>query len=333
MSTSTFDSTLANLGIGRSGTAATPTVQTQAASQTLGQADFLKLMTAQLKSQDPFNPVDNTQMVAQMAQFSSVAGISQMNSTLSSIADKLGATSTSDALSYVGKNVLTAGNVAYGRSSGGIQGAVQLGADASDVTVAISDANGNLLKTMSLGFIIREDEAAIWRGPMVQSALMQFLTQVNWAPLDVLVLDMPPGTGDAQLTITQRVALTGAVIVSTPQDIALIDARKAIAMFQKVKVPILGLVENMSMFVCPGCGEQHPIFGHGGAKDTATALDAPFLGEIPLVPKIRELSDSGTPVVVTEPDGPEAAAFHAVAAKVAAALETPHRPAPKIVLE
>jgi ATP-binding protein involved in chromosome partitioning len=189
------------------------------------------------------------------------------------------------------------------------------------------------LKTMSLGFIIREDEAAIWRGPMVQSALMQFLTQVNWAPLDVLVLDMPPGTGDAQLTITQRVALTGAVIVSTPQDIALIDARKAIAMFQKVKVPILGLVENMSMFVCPGCGEQHPIFGHGGAKDTATALGAPFLGEIPLVPKIRELSDSGTPVVVTEPDGPEAAAFHAVAAKVAAALETPHRPAPKIVLE
>jgi ATP-binding protein involved in chromosome partitioning len=189
------------------------------------------------------------------------------------------------------------------------------------------------LKAMSLGFIIREDEAAIWRGPMVQSALMQFLTQVNWSPLDILVLDMPPGTGDAQLTITQRVALTGAVIVSTPQDIALIDARKAIAMFQKVKVPILGMVENMSIFVCPGCGEQHSIFGHGGAKATAESYGAPFLGEIPLVPKIRELSDKGTPVSVTEPDGPEAAAFLDVAKKVAAALETAQRHAPKIVLE
>jgi ATP-binding protein involved in chromosome partitioning len=189
------------------------------------------------------------------------------------------------------------------------------------------------LKAMSLGFIIREDEAAIWRGPMVQSALMQFLTQVNWAPLDVLVLDMPPGTGDAQLTITQRVALTGAVIVSTPQDIALIDARKAIAMFQKVKVPILGIVENMSMFVCENCGHEHPIFGHGGAKATAEALGAPFLGEIPLVPRIRELSDAGTPVAVTVPDGPEAAAFRAIAEKVATALESPQRAAPKIVLE
>jgi ATP-binding protein involved in chromosome partitioning len=194
------------------------------------------------------------------------------------------------------------------------------------------------LKTMSLGFIIREDEAAIWRGPMVQSALMQFLTQVNWATagqdeLDVLVLDMPPGTGDAQLTITQRVALSGAVIVSTPQDIALIDAKKAIAMFQKVKVPILGLVENMSMFVCENCGHEHPIFGHGGARATAEALGAPFLGEIPLVPRIRELSDAGTPVTVTAPDGPEAAAFMAVAQNVAAALASPQRAAPKIVLE
>ena len=194
------------------------------------------------------------------------------------------------------------------------------------------------IKTMSLGFIIREDEAAIWRGPMVQSALMQFLTQVDWAAagrdeMDVLVLDMPPGTGDAQLTITQRVALTGAVIVSTPQDIALIDARKAITMFQKVKVPILGIVENMSMFICENCGHAHPIFGHGGARDTAAALGAPFLGEIPLVPKIRELSDAGTPVAVAEPDGAEAAAFLAVAEKVAAALQTPARPAPKIVLE
>ncbi len=189
------------------------------------------------------------------------------------------------------------------------------------------------LKTMSLGFIMREEDAAIWRGPMVQSALMQFLTQVNWAPLDVLVLDMPPGTGDAQLTITQRAPLSGAVIVSTPQDIALIDARKAIAMFQKVQVPILGLVENMSMFVCGNCGHEHPIFGHGGARATAGAMAMPFLGEIPLVAKIRELSDAGTPVMVTEPEGKEAAAFLEIAKKVATALESPQRPAPKIVLE
>jgi ATP-binding protein involved in chromosome partitioning len=189
------------------------------------------------------------------------------------------------------------------------------------------------LKTMSIGFLVKEDEAVIWRGPMVQSALTQMMNDVNWSPLDVLVLDMPPGTGDAQLTITQRVALTGAVIVSTPQDIALIDARKAIAMFHKVKVPILGIVENMSMFVCPGCGQSHPIFGHGGARATAEAMGAPFLGEIPLVPRIRELSDAGRPVAVTEPDGPEAAAFLAVAEKVSAALETSGRAAPKIVLE
>jgi ATP-binding protein involved in chromosome partitioning len=189
------------------------------------------------------------------------------------------------------------------------------------------------IKAMSLGFIIREDEAAIWRGPMVQSALMQFLSQVDWAPLDVLVLDMPPGTGDAQLTITQRVALAGAVIVSTPQDIALIDAKKAITMFKKVQVPILGIVENMSMFVCANCGHEHPIFGHGGARATAEALGAPFLGEIPLVLRIRELSDLGTPIATADPDGTESAAFLEIAKKITAALDSPHRPAPKIVLE
>jgi ATP-binding protein involved in chromosome partitioning len=189
------------------------------------------------------------------------------------------------------------------------------------------------VKVMSIGFLVDEDVAMIWRGPMVQSALTQMMRDVSWGELDCLVVDMPPGTGDAQLTITQRVALTGAVIVSTPQDIALIDARKAIAMFQKVQVPILGIVENMSMFVCENCGHEHPIFGHGGAKATAEKLGAPFLGEIPLVPRIRELSDAGTPVSVTVPDGPEAAAFRAVAEKVATAMESPQRAAPKIVLE
>ena len=189
------------------------------------------------------------------------------------------------------------------------------------------------IKTMSIGFLVKEDEAMIWRGPMVQSALTQMLSDVAWAPLDVLVLDMPPGTGDAQLTIAQRVPLKGAVIVSTPQDIALIDARKGIAMFNKTQVPILGVVENMSMFTCPDCGSSHAIFGHGGARETAEKLGAPFLGEIPLVPRIRETSDSGQPVSVSVPDGPEAKAFLDLAKKVAASLETASKAAPKIVIE
>jgi ATP-binding protein involved in chromosome partitioning len=189
------------------------------------------------------------------------------------------------------------------------------------------------IKTMSIGFLVKEDEAMIWRGPMVQSALSQMLADVAWSPLDVLVLDMPPGTGDAQLTIAQRVPLKGAVIVSTPQDIALIDARKGIAMFNKTQVPILGVVENMSVFTCPDCGSSHAIFGHGGARETAEKLHVPFLGEIPLVPRIRETSDAGQPVSVSVPDGSEAKAFLGVAKKVAAALETASRPAPKIVIE
>jgi len=189
------------------------------------------------------------------------------------------------------------------------------------------------IKTMSIGFMVKEDEAMIWRGPMVQSALSQMLSDVAWAPLDVLVLDMPPGTGDAQLTIAQRVPLKGAVIVSTPQDIALIDARKGIAMFNKTQVPILGIVENMSMFTCPDCGSSHAIFGHGGAQQTATNLGVAFLGEIPLVPRIRETSDLGTPVSVSFPQGPEAKAFMDLAQKVARALEGESKPAPKIVIE
>jgi ATP-binding protein involved in chromosome partitioning len=189
------------------------------------------------------------------------------------------------------------------------------------------------LKTMSIGFLVKEDEAMIWRGPMVQSALTQMLNDVLWGPLDVLVLDMPPGTGDAQLTIAQRAPLKGAVIVSTPQDIALIDARKGIAMFKKTQVPILGVVENMSVFVCPDCGHSHHIFGHGGARETAEKVGAPFLGEIPLVPRIRETSDAGTPVMVDAPDGPEALSFLAVAEKVAAALKVADRPAPRIIFE
>ena len=189
------------------------------------------------------------------------------------------------------------------------------------------------LKVMSIGFLIKEDEPMIWRGPMVMSALSQMLADVAWAPLDVLVVDMPPGTGDAQLTIAQRVPLKGAVIVSTPQDLALIDARKGLAMFRKTQVPVLGIVENMSVFICPHCGTASHIFGHGGARATAEELGTPFLGEIPLVPAIRETSDAGTPIMALAPDSPEAQAFLALARAVAGKLAEPVRAAPRIVME
>jgi ATP-binding protein involved in chromosome partitioning len=189
------------------------------------------------------------------------------------------------------------------------------------------------IKTMSIGFLVKEDEAVIWRGPMVMSALTQMMADVAWAPLDLLVVDMPPGTGDAQLTMAQRVPLKGAIIVSTPQDLALIDARKGIAMFQKTQVPVLGIVENMSTFICPHCGKESHIFGHGGARDTAKRLAVPFLGEIPLVPAIRETSDSGKPIVATRPASAEAHAFLAIAEKIREKIAAPSRGAPKFVLE
>jgi ATP-binding protein involved in chromosome partitioning len=172
------------------------------------------------------------------------------------------------------------------------------------------------LAIMSIGFLVEEDTAMIWRGPMVMSAITQMLRDVAWGTLDVLVVDMPPGTGDAQLTLAQNVPLKGAIIVSTPQDLSLIDARRGLAMFKKVNVPVLGIVENMSYFQCPHCGTQSDIFGHGGARHEAERLGVPFLGEIPLHMSIRETSDSGTPVVESEPDGPHAQIYRAIGAKV-----------------
>ena len=172
------------------------------------------------------------------------------------------------------------------------------------------------LAIMSIGFLVEEDTAMIWRGPMVMSAITQMLRDVAWGTLDVLVVDMPPGTGDAQLTLAQNVPLKGAVIVSTPQDLSLIDARRGLAMFRKVNVPVLGIVENMSYFQCPHCGTQSDIFGHGGARHEAERLGVPFLGEIPLHISIRTTSDSGTPVVESEPNGAHAAIYRAIGAKV-----------------
>ncbi|HHZ08635.1 MAG TPA: Mrp/NBP35 family ATP-binding protein [Rhizobiales bacterium] len=172
------------------------------------------------------------------------------------------------------------------------------------------------VKVMSMGFLVDEETPMIWRGPMVMSALTQMLREVAWGELDVLVVDMPPGTGDAQLTMAQQVPLAGAVIVSTPQDLALIDARKGLNMFRKVDVPLLGIVENMSYFLAPDTGKRYDIFGHGGAKKEAERLGVPFLGEVPLTMNIRETSDSGAPVVVSEPDGLQAAIYRAIAGKV-----------------
>ena len=172
------------------------------------------------------------------------------------------------------------------------------------------------LAVMSIGFLVEEETAMIWRGPMVMSAITQMLRDVAWGTLDVLVVDMPPGTGDAQLTLAQNVPLKGAIIISTPQDLSLIDARRGLAMFKKVNVPVLGIIENMSYFQCPHCGTQSDIFGHGGARHEAERLAVPFLGEIPLHMSIRTTSDCGTPVVESEPDGPHAAIYRAIGAKV-----------------
>lgn len=166
---------------------------------------------------------------------------------------------------------------------------------------------------MSMGLMVGEDEAVVWRGPMLMGALQQMLSQVQWGALDVMLVDLPPGTGDVQLTLSQKTEVEGAIVVSTPQDIALLDARKAINMFDKLGTPILGMIENMSTYICPKCGNEEHLFGHGGAKKEAEKVGMPFLGEIPLDLSIREAADSGTPIVVSKPDSPQAQAFRAIA--------------------
>ena len=192
------------------------------------------------------------------------------------------------------------------------------------------------LRCMSMGFLVPEDKPMIWRGPMVMSALQQMLREVNWGDLDIMVVDMPPGTGDAQLTMAQQVPLAGAVIVSTPQDIALLDARKGLNMFRQVEVPVLGIIENMSYFLCPHCGGRSEIFSHGGARLEAERLGAEFLGEVPLDLQIRETSDSGHPITVSDPDNPHSAVFRAIAARIwekIAGADAVGRAPPRIVIE
>jgi ATP-binding protein involved in chromosome partitioning len=191
------------------------------------------------------------------------------------------------------------------------------------------------LTVMSIGFLIDEETPMIWRGPMVMSAITQMLREVEWGKLDIMVVDMPPGTGDAQLTMAQQVPLKGAVIVSTPQDLALIDARRGVAMFKRVNVPVLGVVENMSYFLCPSCGTRSDIFSHGGARHEADRLGVSFLGEVPLHMTIREKSDAGLPVVATAPDSEHARIYRDIATKVLDQLKggAAGRAAPKIVIE
>lgn len=192
-----------------------------------------------------------------------------------------------------------------------------------------AEAHG--VKVMSMGFLLKEDEPVIWRGPMLHGVIKKFLKEVIWGPLDYLIVDLPPGTGDVQLTLSQSIPVTGAVVVTTPQDVALLDVRKAMAMFEKVRVPIVGIVENMSTFVCPSCRTETPIFRRGGGRAAAARAGVPFLGEIPLVPSVCERGDAGTPIVAAEPDSAPARAFTEIARQVAARAGALARSQPQIV--
>jgi len=189
------------------------------------------------------------------------------------------------------------------------------------------------LKAMSIGFLVDEETPMIWRGPMVMGALEQMMGQVEWGALDIMIVDMPPGTGDAQLTMSQRVPLAGAVIVSTPQDVALLDARRGVRMFEKVNVPVLGLIENMSFFCCPNCNHRTDLFGHGGAKREAERLGIEFLGELPLKLAIRELADAGTPIVTARPETEEAGIYRAIAARIWDKVKAPAQAGPAIIVD
>ncbi len=218
------------------------------------------------------------------------------------------------ALAAAGKRVGLLDADVYGPSQPRMMGISKRPASPDGKTIIPLQNHGVTL--MSLGFMIAEDEPVIWRGPMLMGALQQMLGQVQWGELDVLVVDLPPGTGDVQMTLAQKTQVVGAVVVSTPQDIALLDVRKAVGMFAKLKVPIIGMVENMSAYICPNCGHEAHIFGHGGAKADAERMGLPFLGEVPLDLKIREAGDTGTPVVIAHPESREAEAFRALAAQV-----------------
>jgi ATP-binding protein involved in chromosome partitioning len=215
------------------------------------------------------------------------------------------------ALTLAGKSVGMLDADVYGPSQPRMLGVS--GRPASPDGKTIIPLKGHGVTLMSIGLMVAEGEAVVWRGPMLMGALQQMLNQVQWGDLDVLIVDLPPGTGDVQMTLAQKAEVTGVIVVSTPQDVALLDARKALNMFDKMKVKVLGMVENMSTYICPTCGTEAHIFGHGGARADAERLGLPFLGEIPLTLGLRETSDAGTPIVIARPDSAEAAAFRNLA--------------------
>jgi ATP-binding protein involved in chromosome partitioning len=224
----------------------------------------------------------------------------------------------------------------YGPSMPKLLGLVQRPELAGDGSKMLKPLERYGLKVMSMGFLVGEATPMIWRGPMVMGALVQMLREVAWGTLDCLIVDMPPGTGDVQLTLAQQTPLSGAVIVSTPQDLALIDARKGLAMFEKVNVPVLGIVENMSYFVCTECGARHEIFGHGGARAEALKLGVPFLGEVPLDAELRRRSDQGEPVTALAPDSSLAGVYKDIAGRIwdaVSAGRSAMKPPPRIVIE
>ena len=233
------------------------------------------------------------------------------------------------ALKAEGKSVAILDADIYGPSLPRLLGTSDRPTTANSKLVPI-EAHG--LKAMSIGFLVDEDAPTIWRGPMVMSALEQMLRDVDWGEPDILIIDMPPGTGDAQLTLSQRASLAGAVIVSTPQDLALIDARKGLNMFRKVNVPVLGIIENMSYFICPSCGEESHIFGHGGAEAEARKLGINFLGKIPLEMDIRINADAGTPIVTSQPDSAHTEAYRVIARSLLGQLDDTPRNAPSITI-
>ena len=214
----------------------------------------------------------------------------------------------------------------YGPNVPMMMGVKQPKENAQDNKIIPAERYG--VKVMSIGFFVPEDQPIVWRGPMIHGAIQQFLRDVEWGALDYLIVDLPPGTGDAQLSIAQLVPMTGAVIVTTPQDVALLDSRKGLEMFRKVNVPLLGIVENMSYFVCPHCAKTTEIFSRGGGEKAATKLGVPFLGEVPIDPAIRQGGDEGQPIVVADPNSPQAKAFVAIAGKVAQQISILNAAAP-----
>jgi len=299
----------------------------------MGQAPAQTQRPAPRTSAAPASAPHGAGAVAAKADIPGVAKIIAVASGKGGVGKSTTAVNLALALKALGQRVGILDADIYGPSMPRLLGVKGKPASKDGRTIVPMEAYG--VKVMSMGFMVDEDTAMVWRGPMVMSALRQMLRDVEWAPIDILVVDMPPGTGDAQLTMAQQVPLAGAVIVSTPQDLALIDARKGINMFRKVEVPLLGVVENMSYFIAPDTGKRYDIFGHGGAKAEAERIGVPFLGGVPLTMDVRETSDAGTPVVAVDPEGAQAKVYLSIAEKVLAQLNEREGAGegPKIVFE